>query len=176
MVGIGETGLDYFHKDAPVDVQKQSFREHLRAARATGLPVIVHSREAEEDTAQILREEAAGQAAYPLTGLLHCFSSKRMLAEEAIKLGFCISLSGILTFKKSQELRDIARDVPLENLLVETDAPYLSPEPMRGRVCEPAYVTHTARVLADVKGVSLDVISKQTTDNFFRIFTKITPP
>ena len=173
VVGIGETGLDYFHKDAPADVQKQSFREHLRATRATGLPVIVHSRQAEEDTAQILREEAAGQGTYPLTGVLHCFSSRRILAEEALKFGFYISLSGILTFKKSQELRDIARDVPLDRLLVETDSPYLSPEPLRGRVCEPSYVVHTAKVLAEVKGVSFDDISRQTTENFFRLFGKV---
>ena len=173
VVGIGETGLDYFHKDAPVDVQQQSFREHLRASRATGLPVIVHSRQAEEDTAQILREEAAGQGTFPLTGVLHCFSSRRILAEEAVALGFYISLSGILTFKKSQELRDIARDVPLNQLLVETDAPFLSPEPMRGRICEPAYVAHTARVLADVKGIAFDQISRQTTDNFFSLFKKV---
>lgn len=173
VVGIGETGLDYFHKDAPVNVQKQSFREHLRAARTLGVPVIVHSREAEEDTAQILREEAAAPGVHPLTGVLHCFSSRRVLAEAAIALGFCISLSGILTFKKSQELRDIARDVPLENLLVETDAPFLAPEPLRGRICEPAYVVHTARVLAEVKSVSFDDISHRTTDNFFALFTKV---
>ena len=173
VVGIGETGLDYFHKDAPIDVQKQSFREHLRASRATGLPVIVHSRQAEEDTAQILREEAAGQGAFPLTGVLHCFSSRRVLAEEALKLGFYVSLSGILTFKKSQELRDIARDVPLDHLLVETDAPFLSPEPLRGKICEPAYVAHTARVLADVKGVSFEEIARKTTENFFNLFRKV---
>ncbi len=173
VVGIGETGLDYFHKDAPVDVQKQSFRAHLRAARATGLPVIIHSRQAEEDTAQILQEEAAAAGAYPLTGVMHCFSSRRVLAEDAVALGFCISLSGILTFKKSQELRDIARDVPMNKLLVETDAPFLSPEPMRGRICEPAYVAHTARVLAEVKGVTFEDISRQTTDNFFSLFKKV---
>lgn len=172
VVGIGETGLDYFHKDAPVDVQKKSFRDHLRAARATGLPVIIHSRQAEEDTAQILREEAAAPGAHPLTGVMHCFSSRRVLAEDAVALGFYISLSGILTFKKSQELRDIARDVPMEQLLVETDAPFLSPEPLRGRICEPAYVAHTARVLAEVKGVSFDEISRQTTENFFKLFSK----
>lgn len=173
IVGIGETGLDYFHKDAPVEVQKKSFREHLRAARVTGLPVIIHSRQAEEDTAQILQEEAAAAGAHPLTGVMHCFSSRRVLAEAAVALGFYISLSGILTFKKAQELRDIARDVPLNRLLVETDAPFLAPEPMRGRICEPAYVAHTARVLGEIKGVSFEDISRQTTENFFNLFTKV---
>lgn len=173
VVGIGETGLDYFHKDAPVQVQKDSFRAHMAAARATGLPVIVHSRQAEEDTAAMLREAAAGEGAHPLTGVLHCFSSKRVLMENAVDLGFYISLSGILTFKKSQELRDIARDVPMNRLLVETDSPYLSPEPLRGRPCEPAYVVHTARVLADVKSVSFDEITRQTTENFYRLFTRL---
>jgi len=173
VVAIGETGLDYFHKDAPVDVQKKSFREHLRAARMTGLPVVVHSRHAEEDTAAILREESEGQRANPLTGVMHCFSSRRVLAEEAVALGFYISLSGILTFKKAEELRAIARDVPLNRLLVETDAPFLAPEPMRGRICEPAYVAHTARVLADIKGVSFEEICRQTTDNFFSLFKKV---
>jgi TatD DNase family protein len=174
VVGIGETGLDYFHKDAPVDVQKRSFRDHLRAARVLNLPVIVHSRQAEEDTAEILREIAAEEGEHPLTGVLHCFSSRRILAEEALKLGFYVSLSGILTFKKSEELRSIVKDVPLDRLLVETDAPFLSPEPLRGKICEPAYVVHTARVLADVKGVSFDEICSQTTENFFSLFTKVT--
>ena len=172
VVGIGETGLDYFHKDAPVDLQKQSFRAHTRAARRLGLPVIIHSRQAEEDTAAILKEEAARDGAHPLTGVLHCFSSRRILAEEALAIGFYISLSGILTFKNAEELRSIVKDVPLDRLLVETDAPFLSPMPMRGKICEPAYVAHTARFLADLKGVSFDEVSRQTTENFHTLFTK----
>jgi TatD DNase family protein len=175
IVGIGETGLDYFYDTAPRAIQQRSFREHIRAGRTTGLPLIVHSREAEEDTAKILNEERAGEGG-PLTGVLHCFSSRRILAEEALKIGFYISLSGILTFKKSEELRSIARDVPMDRLLVETDSPYLAPEPHRGRPCEPAYVVHTARVLADIKGVSPEEIARRTTANFFRLFTRVAPP
>jgi TatD DNase family protein len=175
VAGIGETGLDYYYNKGSHDEQHRSFREHIRAAAALDLPVIVHSRDAEDDTARILREEGAGQAGGP-RGVLHCFSSRRNLAEEALKFGFYISLSGILTFKKSEELRAIARDVPLDRLLVETDSPYLAPEPYRGKTCEPAYVINTARVLAEVKGVSFDEISRQTTENFFRLFTRVARP
>jgi TatD DNase family protein len=172
VVGIGETGLDYYYNHAPREEQLQSFRTHIRASIASGLPLIVHSRDAEEDTAKILKEEGQGGKA---KGVMHCFSSRRILAEEALALGFYISLSGILTFKKSQELRDIARDVPMDRLLVETDSPYLAPEPYRGKPCEPAYVVHTARVLAEVKGVSPDEIARATTENFFRLFSKVKP-
>jgi TatD DNase family protein len=169
VVGIGETGLDYYYNQSPRERQAESFRQHLRACVATGLPTIVHSRDAEEDTAKILREESAGGK---LTGVLHCFSSRRVLAEDALALGFYISLSGILTFKNSQDLRDIARDVPLDRLLVETDSPYLAPIPFRGKPCEPAYVVHTARMLADIKGISEEEIARVTTENFFRLFSK----
>jgi TatD DNase family protein len=175
VVGIGETGLDYFYNKPPYDDQQLSFRDHIRAGIASNLPIIVHSREAEEDTLKILREEGAGQGAR-MKGVLHCFSSRRNLAEGALELGFYISLSGILTFKKSQELRDITKDVPLDRLLVETDSPFLAPEPYRGKVCEPAYVVNTAKVLADIKGVSLDEVAHQTTENFFRLFDKVTRP
>ena len=175
VVGIGETGLDYYYNHAPRDEQQKSFRDHIRAGIASGLPIIIHSRDAEEDTAKILQEEGAGQAA-KMKGVMHCFSSRRILAEDALKLGFYISLSGILTFKKSQELRDIARDVPLDRLLVETDSPFLAPEPYRGKICEPAYVVNTARVLAEVKGVSEDDIARRTTENFFTLFDKVTRP
>ena len=173
VVGIGETGLDYYYNKSPHDKQQESFRRHIRAAIKMDLPIIVHSRDAEADTAKILREE--GQGAQKPKGLLHCFSSKRILAEEALALGLYISLSGILTFKKSTELRSIAADVPLDRLLVETDSPFLAPEPYRGKICEPAYVAETARVLADVKGVSEEEIARQTTENFFRLFTRIKP-
>ncbi len=173
VVGIGETGLDYFYEHSPREAQKESFRKHLRAARQAGLPVIVHTRQADEDTVKILTEAGREGQGGPLTGVLHCFSSGRGLAEEALKLGFYISLSGILTFKKSVELRAIAKDVPMDRLLVETDAPFLAPEPHRGRICEPAHVVQTARVLADIKGVGEDDIARQTTENFFRLFTKV---
>lgn len=174
VVGIGETGLDYFYDKAPRDKQQESFRAHIRAGMQTDLPIIVHSRDAEADTTRILREEGAG--AIKPRGVMHCFSSRRILAEEALELGFYISLSGILTFKKSQELRDIVKDVPLDRLLVETDSPYLAPEPYRGRICEPAYVVNTARILAEIKGVSPEEIARQTTDNFFQLFTKVPRP
>jgi TatD DNase family protein len=174
VVGIGETGLDYYYNHAPVDAQQDSFRRHIHAGIAAGLPIIVHSREAEDDTVRILREEGA-QGKKP-TGVMHCFSSRRPLAEGALELGFYISLSGILTFKKSEELRSIVRDVPLDRLLVETDSPFLAPEPFRGKVCEPAYVANTARVLAEVKGVAPEEIARQTTENFFRLFSKVPKP
>jgi TatD DNase family protein len=174
VVGIGETGIDYYYKDGPRDMQHESFRRHIRAGIATGLPIIVHSRDAEEDTVKILREE--GTSGKKPIGVMHCFSSRRPLADGALELGFYISLSGILTFKKSQELRDIVKDVPLDRLLVETDSPFLAPEPYRGKVCEPAYVVNTARVLAEVKGVAPEEIEKQTTENFFRLFSKVPKP
>ncbi len=172
IVGIGETGLDYFYDTAPREVQQDSFRRHIRAARTLGLPIIVHTRDAEEDTAMILREEGALDGAHPLTGVLHCFTSSRDLAEAALALGFYISLSGIITFKKSEALREVARDIPLDRLLVETDSPFLAPEPYRGKPCEPAYVVHTARAVAALKGISLEECMKATTDNFYRLFTK----
>jgi TatD DNase family protein len=170
VVGIGETGLDYHYDHSPRAAQQESFRAHIAASLTTGLPLIVHSREAEDDTAQILRVEGENGK---LTGLLHCFSSKRVLAERALALGFYISFSGILTFRKSEELRGIAKDVPLDRLLVETDAPFLAPEPHRGKICEPAYVADTARVLAQIKDVCESEMARQTTENFFRLFRKV---
>jgi TatD DNase family protein len=170
VIAIGETGLDYYYDRSPRDVQERCFRQHMQACVAANLPLIVHSRDAEEDTARMIKEEGQGGK---LKGVMHCFSSRRILAEEALALGFYISLSGILTFKKSEELRAIVRDVPLDRLLVETDSPYLAPEPYRGKPCEPAYVVHTAQVLADVKGVSLEQIAAITTENFHRLFTKV---
>ena len=170
VVGIGESGLDYFYDKAPRDVQQQGFRRHLQACLQTGLPIIVHSRDADEDMLAILREEGLGRG---LTGVLHCFSSGRALAEAAVADGFYVSFSGILTFKASQELRDIARDLPLDRLLVETDSPYLAPVPMRGKRNEPAFVRHTAAVLAACKGVSVDEIALATTTNFLRLFSRV---
>lgn len=170
VIGIGETGLDFFYDSSPRAEQEESFRRHIRAAMALDLPLIIHSREAEADTIRILQDE--GQGAVKPRGVLHCFSSRRILAEEAIQIGFYVSLSGILTFKKSQELRDTVRDLPLDRLLVETDAPYLAPEPYRGKPCEPAMVVNTAKVLAEVKGVDAEKIAEITTENFYRLFTK----
>ncbi|PWC55602.1 TatD family hydrolase [Azospirillum sp. TSO22-1] len=170
VIGIGETGLDYYYDMSPRDVQQGCFRLHIRAAMETGLPLIVHTRDADDDIMRIVREEAAGQ---PVKGLLHCFSSGRQVAEDAIDFGFSLSLSGIVTFKKSDDLRAIVRDVPLDRILVETDAPYLAPMPYRGKRNEPAYVAHTAAAVAAVKGVSAEEMARITTGNFFRLFDRV---
>ena len=170
VVAIGEAGLDFHYDHSPREAQRKSFRSHIEAARRSGLPLVIHTREAEAETAEILREEMARG---PFSAVLHCFSSARSLAETGIDLGFYVSFSGILTFKKSDELREIARDLPLDRLLVETDAPYLAPMPFRGKRNEPAYVRHTAEVLAEVRGLSYDEIAAQTCDNFFRLFNTV---
>ena len=171
VVAIGEAGLDYYYDKAPRDLQAAGFRRHIDAARRTGLPLVIHARDADEDMAAILIEETEGKGAFPF--VLHCFSSGRALAETGIVLGGYVSFSGILTFKRSDELRDIARDLPADRLLVETDAPYLAPQPFRGKRNEPAHVAHTAAVLAEVKGVSADEIGRRTTENFYRLFSKV---
>lgn len=173
VVGIGESGLDYYYDRSPRDRQQVSFRAHIAAARETGLPLIVHARDADEDAAAIMREEME-QGAY--TGVMHCFSSGRGLAEAALDMGMYISFSGILTFKSAEELRDIARDVPEDRLLVETDAPFLAPVPNRGKRNEPAFVAHTAEVLAEVKGMDRATLETVTTDNFFRLFSRAERP
>jgi TatD DNase family protein len=170
VVAIGEAGLDYFYDKAPRDAQAQGLRTHIAAARKTGLPLVIHARNADDDMIAILRDET-GKGAFPF--ILHCFSSGRRLAEVGVELGGYVSFSGILTFKNSAELRDIARDVPRDRLLVETDAPYLAPVPHRGQRNEPAYVTETARVLAETIGVNQDEIAQITTNNFFRLFSKM---
>jgi len=170
VVGIGEAGLDYHYDKAPRDLQAAGLRTHIEAARETGLPLVIHARQADEDMAQILEEEM-GKGAFPF--ILHCFSSGPELARKGVELGGYVSFSGILTFKNSQEIRDIAKTVPQERLLVETDAPYLAPPPYRGKRNEPAYVTRTASVLAETIGVSDQEIARITTDNFFRLFTKV---
>lgn len=172
VVGIGETGLDYYYEHSPREAQQRNFRAHIAAARETGLPLIVHTRDADEDTAEILAEEM-GKGAFP--GLLHCFSSSAQLAEKALELGLYISLSGILTFKNATELRDTAAKVPMERLLVETDAPYLAPVPKRGKRNEPSFVVHTAATLAEVKGVSAEVLAETTTANFLKLFSRVPP-
>jgi len=153
--------------------QAEGLRRHIAAARETGLPLVIHSRDADDDMAAILTEET-GKGAFPF--VLHCFSSGAALAETGVALGGYVSFSGILTFRKSDELRDIARTIPLDRLLVETDAPYLAPMPHRGQRNEPAYVAHTARVLAETRGLTEDAIARQTTENFLRLFSKVTPP
>ncbi len=173
VIGIGETGLDFFYDHSPRDEQRQSFRHHIWAARQTGLPVIVHTRDADDDTMDILEDEM-GKGAFP--GLIHCFSTSGELAERSLAIGLSISMSGILTFKKAEELRDIARDIPLERLLVETDAPYLAPAPHRGMRNEPSFVSDTAAFLADLKGISKEVLAATTTDNFFNLFHKAARP
>jgi len=170
VVAIGEAGLDYHYDNAPREAQAIGLRNHIAAARETGLPLVIHSRSADEDMAAILTEET-GKGAFPF--LLHCFSSGPDLARIGVELGGYVSFSGILTFPKSEELREIAKTVPLGRMLVETDAPYLAPKPYRGRRNEPAYVAHTAAVLAETLGVSTDEIARITTENAFRIFSKM---
>ncbi|WP_426236411.1 TatD family hydrolase [Pararhizobium sp. DWP1-1-3] len=170
VVAIGEAGLDYFYDNAPRDAQAIGLRRHIAAARQTQLPLVIHSRSADDDMAAILKEET-GKGAFPF--LLHCFSSGPELARIGVDLGGYISFSGILTFPKSEELREIAKTVPHDRMIVETDAPYLAPKPFRGKRNEPAYVTHTAQVLAETIGVSTEEIAAVTTDNAFRVFSKM---
>lgn len=170
VVAIGETGLDYFYDKAPRDAQAQGFRAHIAAARQTVLPLVIHARNADDDMIAILQDET-GKGAFPF--ILHCFSSGRRLAEVGVALGGYVSFSGILTFKNSAELREIAKIVPQDRLLVETDAPYLAPVPHRGKRNEPAYVAETAGVLAETIGVSREEIAQITTQNFFRLFSKM---
>lgn len=173
VVAIGETGLDYYYEHAPRAPQQENFRSHIAAARQTKLPVIVHTRDADDDTIAILRDEM-GKGAF--TGLIHCFTGTQMLADAALELGLYISVSGIATFKNSHPLRDVIKSVPLERLLVETDAPYLAPVPHRGKTNEPAFVVHTAAMLAALKGVTPEELAAATTENFFRLFSKVVRP
>ena len=173
VVAFGETGLDYYYDKSPRDMQRDSFRIHIEAARRTGLPVIVHTRDADEDTAAILAEEM-GKGSF--TGLVHCFSSGPQFAEKAVELGLYISASGIMTFKTADALRATLAGVPLDRLLIETDAPYLAPIPFRGKRNEPAYVAHTAAKLAEVKGVAMAELEAATTANFHRLFAKVRRP
>jgi TatD DNase family protein len=169
VVAIGEAGLDYHYDNSPREAQATGLRTHIAAARMTGLPLVIHAREADADLAEILQEET-GKGAFP--AVLHCFSSGRKLAETGIVLGHYVSFSGIVTFKNADDLRAIARGLPADRILVETDAPYLAPPPHRGKRNEPAFVRHIAEVLAVTRGVSLDEIARITTENFFRLFSK----
>ena len=169
VIAIGETGLDYYYDHSDREQQRASFRSHIAAARETGLPIIVHTRDAEADTAQILTEEM-GKGAY--SGVIHCFTASAEFAEIALNLGFYISLSGIVTFKNANELQQIAKTIPAERLLVETDSPFLAPVPYRGKTCEPAFVASTAAFVAELRGTSMELLSAQTSDNFYKLFTK----
>lgn len=170
VIGIGETGLDYFYDHAPRDVQAQNFRANIRAAQLAGLPLCIHARDADDDVARILREERARGGAFPF--LLHCFSSTMALAEAALEMGGYISFSGMVTFPKGQNVRDVAAVVPLERLLVETDSPYLAPVPFRGKRNEPAYTAHTARFLSELRGLPEESLAELTTANFRTLFRK----
>ena len=166
-IGIGETGLDFYYENSPKELQIKLFKIHIDAARESNLPLIVHTRNADIETIQVLSDEMKRGN---FRGLIHCFSTSKKLAENAINLGFYISLSGIITFNKSNELRSIVKDLPLDKLLVETDAPYLAPEPFSGKCNEPSNVLHTAKILADLKKVKFDTIAESTTNNFNNLF------
>src|SRR3954468_129874 len=170
VVGIGESGLDYYYDHSDRDRQRASFRAHIAAARETGLPIIVHTRDAEEDTAAILREEM-GKGAFP--GVIHCFTASAAFADIALELGLYISISGIVTFKNAKDLQQTAKTVPLDRLLIETDSPFLAPVPHRGRPCEPAFVADTARFLAGLLGLPLETLAERTAANFRTLFAKV---
>jgi TatD DNase family protein len=173
VVGIGEAGLDYFYDNSPRDAQMQGFRNHIAAARETGLPLVIHTRDAEDDTARVLEDEMARGA---FKAVLHCFTGKQWLAEKGVALGLSVSFSGILTYKSAESLRVTAKALPETSLLVETDAPFLAPLPQRGKSNEPAFVAHTLEVLAQVRGVSRDHMAAATSVNFFRLFDKVKVP
>ncbi len=167
IVAIGETGLDYYRLKGDLEWQRERFRAHIRAARQCGKPLIIHTRAAAEDTLRIMREEGAGAVG----GVMHCFTESRDVAHAAVGLGFHISFSGILTFRNAADLRDVAREVPLERILVETDSPYLAPTPHRGKRNQPAYVKFVAEELARIRGISFEQVAKSTSSNFFNLFT-----
>jgi TatD DNase family protein len=173
VVALGEAGLDNFYENGSPQAQERGFRAHIAAARATGLPLVIHTREADDDCGRILEDEMAKGS---FRAVLHCYTGGRELAMKAIALGLSISFTGILTFKKSQALRDLAAELPADRIMVETDAPYLAPGKYRGKRNEPSYVVETAKVLAETRGVSFDEITQQTTENFFRLFSKVPAP
>ena len=169
VVGIGETGLDYYYDKSDRETQQKLFRMHIDVARETGLPLIIHTRDAEEDTAAIMEEEM-GKGGYP--ALIHCFTASAEFGRKVLDLGLSISLSGIVTFKNAKDLQEVAKVVPADRLLVETDSPFLAPVPHRGKTCEPAYVANTAQFVADLRGTSIDSLAAQTTENFHALFSK----
>lgn len=169
VVAIGETGLDYFRLSEPLEWQRERFRTHIRASRQSGLPLIIHTRSASEDTLRIMREEGADE----FGGVMHCFTESWEVAQAAMEMNFYISLSGIVTFKKAVELQEVAARVPLDRLLIETDSPFLAPVPYRGKTNDPSKVIHVAEKIAELRGESVGVIAERTTNNFFRLFNKI---
>jgi len=171
VVAIGETGLDYFRVEGDTEWQRERFRTHIRAARRTGKPLVIHTRSAAEDTLRLMREEGAAEAG----GVMHCFTESWEVAQAALELGFHISFSGIVTFKNAAALKDVARKVPLDRMLVETDSPYLAPVPHRGKTNEPAFVRHVAEEIARLRGIGFDEVAGATTANFFRLFRDARP-
>jgi len=171
VIGIGETGLDYFRLTGDLEWQRERFRTHIRAAIACDKPLVIHTRNAAEDTLRIMREEGADKCG----GDMHCFTESQEVADQAMELGFYISLSGIVTFKNAQALKEVARNIPLDRMLVETDSPYLAPVPFRGKTNQPAYVRHVAEHIADLRGISLGEVAEATTRNFFRLFKQAQP-
>jgi TatD DNase family protein len=170
IVAIGETGLDYFRLQGDLEWQRERFRTHIRASRITGKPLIIHTRSASEDTLRIMREEGVSPDAGGAAGVMHCFTESQEVADAAIALGFYISLSGIVTFKSAKALQEVARTIPLERMLIETDSPYLAPVPHRGKTNEPGLVRHVAEFIADLRGISVEEVARHTSDNFFRLF------
>jgi TatD DNase family protein len=170
IVAIGETGLDYYRLQGDLEWQRERFRTHIRASRATGKPLIIHTRAASEDTIRIMREEGAGTDAGGAAGVMHCFTESLEVARAAMEMGFYISFSGIVTFKSAKELQAVAREVPLERMLIETDSPYLAPVPYRGKMNEPGLVRHVAEFLANLKEIPVERVAQQTTENFFNLF------
>lgn len=173
IVGIGETGLDYYYDNAPRDMQKVNFHSHIAASRESGLPVIVHTRDADDDCIQIVRDEMAKGA---FTGVIHCFTASQRLADEMLEMGLYISISGIATFRSAKDLQATVKTIPLDRLLVETDAPFLAPVPHRGKPCEPAFVMDTARFVAELRETDFEELQQATSENFFRLFNKAKPP
>lgn len=170
VIAIGETGLDYYRLKGDLEWQRERFRRHIRASRLTGKPLIIHTRSAAEDTIRIMGEEGADPASGGAAGVMHCFTESQEVAEAAIDLGFYISLSGIVTFKSAKALQEVARTIPLERMLIETDSPYLAPVPFRGKTNEPGYVRHVAEFIADLRGIAVDDVARHTSENFFTLF------
>lgn len=168
VAGIGETGLDYYYNHSPAAEQQKCFATHIEAACETDLPLVIHTRDADDDTIRIMRDVGQRRA----RGVMHCFSGGQKLADQSLDLGFYISFSGIITFKKAEELRDVVKHVPMERILVETDSPYLAPMPHRGKRNEPSFVVHTAQMVADLKGLSREEVAARTTENFFKLFNR----
>jgi len=172
VVAIGESGLDYYYQQDTIEAQKENFVNHLKASAETGLPIIVHTRDARQDTLDLIREHGCDKTG----GVLHCFTESLEMAKEAMEMGYYISFSGIVTFRNAEELREVVRNVPLDRLLIETDAPYLAPVPHRGKKNEPKYVVEVAQCIADLKGVTLEELAKISRNNFYKLFDRATPP